>query len=193
MPNLNPSPTSEITATHVSLRERLKTETRTEHEELEERMAILSPTLTEQRYFEILQRFYQLHLLIEKQLGTNSNALAEDYLRHRTKSAFLEVDLTGRELSPLSTDIDLSWLDDAHTLLGALYVIEGSTLGGQVVSKGLRANHSEIPVRYFSGYQSETGRMWQSFISQLAHVPPDQNDAVVNGARKMFQTFLQVL
>ena len=165
----------------AKLRERLKTETRPEHEELETRMAILSPELSKERYFEILKSFRSLHALIEKTLAGDSSELAKDYLAHRSKLALLDEDLAGATAPSIS--VPLAWMSDSDKLLGALYVIEGSTLGGQVVSKGLRALHPEIPVSYFSGYRTETGKMWQSFISRFSHVPLYKHDAVVSGAR----------
>ncbi|UOQ78251.1 hypothetical protein MUN84_06595 [Hymenobacter sp. 5516J-16] len=54
-----------------------------------------------------------------------------------------------------------------------MYVLEGSTLGGQVIARQLaKAN---IPARaYFSGHAEQTGPLWKTFVGLLtqAATPP---------------------
>ena len=61
-----------------------------------------------------------------------------------------------------------------HHLLqafGALYVIEGSTLGGAIILKMLRKKESvDIPenaVQFFNGYGDQNLAMWQRFKEYL--------------------------
>jgi heme oxygenase len=72
-------------------------------------------------------------------------------------------------------------------LLGAMYVLEGSTLGGQVISRQLaKAN---IPLRsYFSGYGERTGPLWKVFCQLLSQeATPDNQAAIVQSASLTFQ------
>jgi heme oxygenase len=72
-------------------------------------------------------------------------------------------------------------------LLGAMYVIEGSTLGGQVIARQLaKAN---IPLRlYFSGYGERTGTLWKVFCHLLAQEATPENQAeIVQSASLTFQ------
>ena len=72
-------------------------------------------------------------------------------------------------------------------ILGAMYVMEGSTLGGQVISRQLVK--AGIPMRaYFSGYGERTGIMWKAFCSLLteAAAETDQNE-IVQSASRTFQ------
>jgi heme oxygenase len=54
--------------------------------------------------------------------------------------------------------------------LGSLYVMEGSTLGGQVISRAL-AEAPWLPpggLTYFNPYGDRTGAMWRSFKAAAA-------------------------
>jgi heme oxygenase len=66
---------------------------------------------------------------------------------------------------------------DVADLVGVLYPIEGSTLGGQVISRHLRDNLGLTPergARFFYGYGPDTARRWDAFCAfaeQLAGDP----------------------
>ena len=51
-------------------------------------------------------------------------------------------------------------------LLGLGYVLEGSTLGGRVLSRRFDEDRGG-PFRYFEGYGAATSSMWRSFVSWL--------------------------
>ena len=59
--------------------------------------------------------------------------------------------------------------------LGLLYVVEGATLGGQVISRRL-----EVKLAFFRGYGEATGRMWRETSARLRAVsnPAAQDEAV---------------
>ncbi len=72
--------------------------------------------------------------------------------------------------------------------MGALYVMEGSTLGGKLIAKSLRTC-SDWPVRgicYFNPYGERTGAMWAAFQLELAAVPTAHAESVVRGANQTF-------
>lgn len=72
-------------------------------------------------------------------------------------------------------------------LLGTMYVMEGSTLGGQVIARQLAK--AGIPLRrYFAGYGERTGALWKAFCQQLAEAAPAAGpDDVVAAASRAFQ------
>ena len=71
-------------------------------------------------------------------------------------------------------------------LLGTMYVMEGSTLGGQVIARQLAK--AGIPMRqYFMGYGGRTGALWKTFCQQLAEAAPAAGpDEVVAAAGRAF-------
>ncbi|UYZ61559.1 biliverdin-producing heme oxygenase [Hymenobacter weizhouensis] len=72
-------------------------------------------------------------------------------------------------------------------LLGAMYVVEGSTLGGQVITRQLI--QAGIPLRrYFAGYGEQTGPRWKTFCQLLtAEAATTSPDDIVASASHTFQ------
>ena len=77
-------------------------------------------------------------------------------------------------------------------MMGAMYVLEDSTLGGQVIARHvrrrLRVAVSEGGCEYYECYgRNATGPMWQTFLDRLsAEAEPRSHDAVIAGARQTF-------
>ena len=95
-------------------------------------------------------------------------------------------------------------------LWAALYVLEGSTLGGQVLSKRLSsrfgdvapvidADPSAFPTRpgfeFYQGYGAQTGLFWRAFIAKLESLGFDDEEqrAGVEAARNLFDFFSDYL
>lgn len=59
--------------------------------------------------------------------------------------------------------------NDEAEALGALYVLEGATLGGQVIIKRLKKNEpfSTLPLAYYNVYADHTGVMWTQFLENI--------------------------
>jgi heme oxygenase len=94
-------------------------------------------------------------------------------IHQRRKAHFILHDLSFskahiKEL-PLATQ--LPQLKNRNTALGALYVLEGSTLGGRGITKLLlknaQLNLQPGEVQFFNGYGAETGTMWIAFLKIL--------------------------
>jgi heme oxygenase len=76
--------------------------------------------------------------------------------------------------------------------LGAMYVMEGSTLGGQYIARQVEKTLGLAPGRgdaYFRGYGDETGPMWRAFKAVLAEVPERHSELVVRSAKRVFAFF----
>jgi heme oxygenase (biliverdin-IX-beta and delta-forming) len=81
----------------------------------------------------------------------------------------------------------------AAGLLGAMYVMEGSTLGGQLIARhvervlGLTAGRGNA---YFRGHNEKTGQLWTEFCDALrTRVPDNETDTVIAAAKAMFGAF----
>jgi heme oxygenase len=85
----------------------------------------------------------------------------------------LEADLLAlgdRDLARIPRCEQLPDLDTVPQVLGCLYVIEGATLGGQIITRHLLANlglTAQAGVAFFAGYGAETGPRWQAFGAML--------------------------
>jgi heme oxygenase len=146
-------------------------------------------------YFQIYQR---LENKIQQFLLTKNCAF--DYVA-RTKLPWIEKDLAFFELDSLTVpnmEIAVHAIDNVGQLIGTLYTIEGSTLGGQLISRRLADHHNltqTAGARFFNGYGEHTLSMWQEFIRFSETIANDDNlfRASEKAACQTFQLFNQVL
>ncbi len=82
--------------------------------------------------------------------------------------------------------------------LGALYVLEGATLGGQVLRREM-AQRLDLDASnggaFLNVYGAETGRRWKDFLDYLGRQPLDAcaKQRAVEAARSTFSCFEQWL
>ena len=76
--------------------------------------------------------------------------------------------------------------------LGALYVLEGATLGGQVIIKQLKKNDSfaAFPLAYYNVYTKQTGLRWKQFLEVINRY--EDHESAVQGAQKVYELYLTV-
>jgi heme oxygenase (biliverdin-IX-beta and delta-forming) len=171
---------------------RLRLETRTEHDAIDSTLKLTSPTLSRSRYCQILSQFFGFYQPLEVQLL--QHGLTSDWLLPRLgKTQMLEQDLAcfGIDNTRLPVCKDLPTLKSTTDLLGCLYVLEGSTLGGQLISRHLRDRLDITPDaggRFFHGYGDETGRMWRRLREVLVTsvTSGDNQDLAVQSATATF-------
>lgn len=77
--------------------------------------------------------------------------------------------------------------------LGYMYVIEGSTLGGQVILKHVRSvagSGQAVSTAFFTGYGADTGKYWRSFIARLSDYAIYHNceDEIIAGSILAFES-----
>ena len=182
-----------------SLLQTLKSETRPHHERAERVVHLMSPDLSVTGYRRYLEAFHGLHATLEPLLATRLQGLsAELRLPERSKLALLREDLFAlghdeASLARLARPPPPS-LPGAPEALGALYVMEGSTLGGQLQSRHLRRHFASEAVgdfRYFQSYGEAVGPMWKAFGEALLRACPEPETAprVVQGAQATFDAF----
>jgi heme oxygenase len=71
-----------------------------------------------------------------------------------------------------------------------LYVTEGATLGGQIISRHLEQTlglSARRGAAFFGSYGLQVGAMWRTFCAILqTQTPVDQEDAAIAAARQTF-------
>ncbi|MGQ0674339.1 MAG: biliverdin-producing heme oxygenase [Hyphomicrobium sp.] len=158
-----------------SLRWRLRDATRQHHDRLEQRLGLMERQLTRPSYRRLLEIMWGYYDPLEDALahlewtGTNLSFAS------RRKALWLAADLldlghTAQSLAILSRCVSLPACRSIPQGLGILYVLEGATLGGQLISRRLGPELGISPAsagRFFASYGSATGAMWQSFLASL--------------------------
>lgn len=187
------------------LQELLKSATKDNHDELEELMfvnEIMNKTITLEQYKTLLATNYVIHAAIESKLHNALNTELKTVLDidNRFKVAALEQDLHEMGIPKETLDkIDVDFLKDKNydtaTALGAMYVLEGATLGGHVIQKKLRANPAfeNLNLNYYSVYAQNLMPNWLSFVKTLnTSVPETDYEAAKDSAINTFENIAKV-
>ncbi|MGI4787531.1 MAG: biliverdin-producing heme oxygenase [Janthinobacterium lividum] len=146
------------------------------HERLESRLDLTAHLTSPSDYLTLLKRFYGFYAPLENALAAPKYAAAWADLgiafEERRKAALLESDLsalglTAGEIAKLERCPACFEWDSAAELMGCAYVLEGATLGGQVIGRHLERKLGFCPgspgAQFFSGYGPRNGAMWQQF------------------------------
>ena len=172
---------------HQSLREA----TRATHERLHLHpgfLAVQNGTIAPHAYRALLSRLYGFHLPFEQSAATGAD-----------RSGWLCDDLavlgmSAEAIASLALCDTLPRLDNGGRRLGALYVIEGSALGGLVLGKsldGLLGFDGRQGRRFFFGHGRGAASAWSVFLAQLAdpEMTPACRHDTVEAAVQTFAVF----
>jgi heme oxygenase (biliverdin-IX-beta and delta-forming) len=171
---------------------RLRVETRTEHVALEDALDLMSTALTLQDYQHRLRMFYHFYTPLEALLNVNGNVEV-------TRGRINKFELLRNDMHYLGCQMDaIAWctklppLSTPADVLGCLYVLEGATLGGRLISKHIQATLGILPTSggsFFQGYGDETAAMWQGMRQLLltGAVDSETENAMVANAISTFK------
>jgi heme oxygenase len=156
----------------ISLRKALQRGAAAAHRHLESRLSLLEPGLDARRYRRVLELLYGFYAPMERVL-TGFETTVPFPLRAR--SAQLENDLSAlgiplAELVALPRCDDIPRLSRCEDLAGCLYVLEGASLGGQVVAPVLRRRlglAKGTGASYFAGDEDRTAARWAVVLEWL--------------------------
>lgn len=150
--------------------------------------AVQAATIDIAAYRGLLLRLYGFHRPFETAMGGP-----------RERGAWLEEDLRALGVGEATIDraprcARLPDLRGAGRKLGALYVVEGSALGGRGLGRGLDpllGQGVSAGRRFFLGRGAETGGAWRAYLARLASVPatPDVRAEIVEAATETFTVF----
>lgn len=182
--------------TSPQLLQALRTATRELHLGMEKRMPFFTPSLDSALYLRLLQAYYGFYQPLEALLF--AGALIPDELlpQDRVKLPTLVRDLhalgmTDADIARLPRCQDLPVIDSPGACLGVMYVLEGATLGGQLLRREV---HARLGLDEHSGtafldvYGDATGRRWKAFLNHLNGVPREV-DAIEAAAHAAYSTF----
>lgn len=186
-----------------SLLEALRTGTALLHVALEKRLPFFSEHLDAEWYQRLLQAYYGFYEPMEAALY-DSGLIPEGFdplLRVKTPTLLHDLSALGldeRTVHALPRCTELPTFDSPAACLGALYVLEGATLGGQVLRREMAqrlAMNADNGGAFLDVYGAETGRRWKDFLDYLGRLPLDTpaKQRAVDAARSTFSCFEQWL
>lgn len=175
----------------------LKIHTKVNHQKLEKKVIAAINTIdNEKGYTDLLKLFAAYFGAIERLVDNSINlSCVPDYLQRR-KVAALSADLyyLNTQLSPDAPPVILPVIENNLQCLGALYVMEGSTLGGATIARLIETKtklSSNGGLAFFNGYGADTITMWQTFKNQLDSIllKPGDEYVVIHSANETFARF----
>lgn len=184
----------------------LRTETAENHKALESLMfvnEIMNNSLSVDQYKKLLTINYIIHQKLENQLANMLDADIADELEmnSRLKLAALEKDLAYWQIDSLTLpglNFEL-FVPQKNTaeVLGALYVLEGATLGGNVIKRHILANPefkgNEEGLNYYGVYGEELSSKWKTFVSVInERVGEADYERCINSANQTFNNLINL-
>jgi heme oxygenase len=174
--------------------ELLKERTSSSHQALEKDLVLrIKKIRTTDDYVELLKMMYGYYHAME-------NELAEYLITHpdlnfdgrRKSSAILEDLLHLNYNDSVRVCKRLPEISSGATALGAMYVMEGSTLGGQHIARMIQSQ-LQIDIaglHFFNGYGADTQKMWESFkLTLKGPFNEEEERDIIETANDTFITF----
>lgn len=202
---MNPRAKSRGGSEPGSRRMRLRDATAERHRALEEAVEHRGFFADQDAYSGYLERLYALYSVLEPALASAGAAeLLPDWPRRRKLPALAEdlAVLSGRRpMRPSESAEGIALTGSAavtrRSLLGTLYVVEGSTLGGALLARraAMLGFTRERGARYLDIYGPERARMWRGFLGVLETAPlaPCEEAAMLDAAQRTFSLFHRFL
>ncbi|WP_342151152.1 biliverdin-producing heme oxygenase [Methylorubrum sp. SB2] len=174
-----------------TLHARLRVATAEAHEALERDLDWQERVATLPGYRALLARLRGFHAAYEPAIAV---ALADEaFFAPRRRLAALDADLAALGLddaaraalpAPLAPR-----LAGEGAAMGALYVLEGSTLGGLVIGRHVGGLHGAgTPLAYYAGRGREAGPLWRAFRERLDGLGAGQEQAAFAAGVATFET-----
>lgn len=175
----------------------LKEQTKQSHQLLEAKMVrSIKAICTVEEYGELLRLFYSFFAPLEQEVIKYLNKPNLSMMSGRRKALLLRTDILHHhgELPALAKKNNLPQIKDNLQALGALYVMEGSTLGGAMIIKMIAThlNMDTVPgTLFFEGYKEDTQMMWSGFKEMLDEqvVSHEEQLVVTAAANQTFECF----
>ena len=159
-------------------------------------MPFMRPELDRALYVRLIQAYYGFYAPLEQLIEGVADASPIDRQRQKVPALVRDLQalgLSASDIQALPRCTDLPRIDNAHQLLGTRYVIEGATLGGQVLRRVIKdklAIEADSGAEFLDVYGRDTGPLWKAFLLQLAVAEdPQHHPQIVEAACATFICF----
>ena len=181
----------------MSILDRLRDETRHLHQALENDLPVMRPNLQLRDYRRLLARFYGFYMPVEGALArvAGLESSLPDWPQRRKLDSLAKdlkvLGFTSPEIAELPVCAQVPAIPSVEKALGCLYVLEGSTLGGQIIGRHLEAalhiGHDN-GASFFCSYGVRVGPMWRTFQEALRSREPAYHEPMIEAASQTFES-----
>ncbi|MDM1048663.1 biliverdin-producing heme oxygenase [Sphingobacterium hotanense] len=175
------------------LSERIKAATKNGHQNLEKQVVYrLKAIENNLDYADLLKFFFSYFETLEQQIANNIPASLEPYFRVRRSAKDIAKDIAvlGADLADLPQAF-LPIIENKNQAIGALYVLEGSIMGGPYIVKMLQKQGIETGFNFFQGYGEQSAEKWAKFTKIINTEVAEEKDIeeAIASAHNTFEQF----
>lgn len=165
------------------------------HRQIERRVNLELITRSVDDYAKMLAAYYGFYQPFERQIENARRALFEFESLARSTQIIRDLHALGqsRLIATLPGFAKIPALETTPDLVGAIYVVEGSSLGGQIIARRVREDlgiDRDSGGSFFAG-DGNVGKRWQTFRSAAnaaVRTQVEREDGV-RAARAVFRAF----
>ena len=153
---------------------------------------ILSPDVSTADLAELLGRLVRVYRPLEARLLDREPTTT---LAYKRRLPLLIEGLAALDAQPPSADLVIPALDGEASRWGALYVVEGATMGGQLIHRHLAPHFPPEALKPFVPHGPETGENWRHFVASMeaALATPEAIEEAKGSAIDLFRTIHQAM
>lgn len=153
----------------------------------------LKAVQTKDDYARLLKFFYAFFREVEKAIAPfMTSEVVPDYSERRNVNHLkADIESLGGDVHKDLPQTTAPSIVNKYQALGALYVMEGSVLGGRTIVKMLEKNNINTGISFFSGYGENTPVLWGRFIELLnQQITADEHkQQAIQAAKDTFTLF----
>ncbi|MCS6904300.1 MAG: biliverdin-producing heme oxygenase [Bacteroidia bacterium] len=173
----------------------LKEKTKTYHDTIEQNpyaTALFAQKFDNSALIPYLVKFWGFHKPMEEILGAFKEWELYNFdFGRRRKLHLLYTDLLAlgldeQQIAKIPICTSLPQIQTFPQALGAMYVLEGSTLGGRVILRQMQ-KVAEKESAYFNSYGELTPLMWKEFCSLLSLYSQDHEQEILSAAIQTYE------
>ena len=174
---------------------RLRAATRTAHRAVEAVVTLMRGDATRDDYVRFLRATAACAIPIEARIAETTLPGPWSALADRPRARWLAQDLAALGCSMPDTSGPVPVPETPAHAAGAAYVLEGATLGGQLLARHLRSTLDipESALNYLQSHGAELGSRWRTFRTGLGGFmagSSEHEQAAILGAQRTFAAFL---
>ena len=172
---------------------RLREETEADHQVVEASLSLMADELRREDYLSALERMCGIVSAWELLVETKAPPELLPLVQTRARRMLLEADIHAHQGHIPTAMAPLPQLASRSEFLGALYVMEGSRLGGQFIARHVEivlGLENGLGTSYFRGFGEKTGSYWKELLGVMeADIPEREADSTIAAAKGMFRAF----
>lgn len=170
---------------------KIKEVTKAAHQEVEKKVVLRIKSIrSEADYADLLKHFYAYFNAVEQAVAPYITPAVLPDLAERRNSSYIKADIEA--LGESVTGLPLAIAPEIGSIaqaLGALYVLEGSIMGGPYIVQMLQKGGLTRGFSFFNGYGENSGQKWAAFTQVLNTIDQNEEEQALNSADETFTRF----